>query len=473
MKFILLLILSIPAVGQDFTAIAKLASAQTDAKLRTHVQDGQYIVSSCNCDITIPTSAWYIDRDKATRSDAYVINPKPGQTVCFADGIRGVIEFHNMNGTADAYITFASCSGTTIKGNPGQHVVQFFNSSFVRVSGQQGPIDITGGGHGLYFRDLSTDVEANSIWFHDLGYSGFEAKTDPTCDPKTWRGAFTLRNPKVINCRFNNLGGEAIYIGESHYNTVGAIQGGPCDSKVTTAPEHDVVGAMVTGCTFNHIGRDAIQIGASTGTLITKNKINDFGYTKERVDANGITWNPGNTGEISYNVIENGSGFAILAQGRGSGKIHHNIATNTGNAMFGGGIMVAAYAPIDASGYIVTDNTFTNINRVGLEYYSPLSWGNNILDVSYGVLKKQGGNAGKITIIGKNVELIGSADQLKLDMNYVPTTASPAWGPTTDIGAIQSVKVQYFKGDAWEVADSLGVLKVWLVSTDGKRIRIK
>jgi len=430
---------------------------------------------TCKCDITIPASAWYVDIDKAARADAYVIAPKPGQTVCFADGVRDVIEIHDIKGTAEAPITFASCSGTTIKGKAGQHVLQFYNSSFVRVSGQQGPIDITGGGHGLYFRDLSTDVEAHSISFHDLGYSGFEAKTDPTCDPKTWRGAFTLRNPRVINCRFLNIAsGEAIYIGESHYNTTVGVR---CNGAAIQAQEHDVIGATVTGCTFENIGRDAIQVGASTAMVITNNKIKNFGTTKEYGQGSGITWNPGSTGEVAYNTIDTGSGFGILAQGRGSGKIHHNIITNTGTPVDGGGIMVAAYAPVDASGYIVTDNTLVNINRVGLEYYSPISWGNNMLQVKSGTLKKQGGSAGKLTVSAKNVEVIGSSDLLKLDANFIPLEGSPAYvaDGTADIGAFTAPRKPKTVTEPGTITvETIGtVTKIYVVTPSGKRIELQ
>src|SRR5690242_14717661 len=198
MRIILLFLISISTFGQptafnwrdiDFAAIAR-ETANPPA---------------CQFDVTIPATAWYVDKDKNTNTNAYVINPQPGQTVCFAAGTRGVIEFHNINGTASAPITFASCSGTTLKGSGGQHVVAFYNSSFIKFTGEQGPIDLTGGGHGLWFGSLSTNVEASFINFHDLGYSGFEAKTDPTCDPKTWRGQFTLRDVRVHDCTFKNI----------------------------------------------------------------------------------------------------------------------------------------------------------------------------------------------------------------------------------------------------------------------------
>lgn len=430
--------------------------------------------SVCKCDVTIPSSAWYVDIDKKTNANAYVLAVKPGQTVCFADGVRGPIEFHNINGLQDLPITFASCGGTTLKGGAGQHVVQFYNSSFVRVSGQQGPIDITGGGHGLYFRDLSTDVEAHTVAFHDLGYSGFEAKTDPTCDPKTWRGAFTLRNPRVINCTFDNIAtGEAIYIGESHYATTFPLSG--CASGVKSAQEHDVIGATVTGCRFKNIGRDAIQIGASTGMVVTYNKIYNFGMTKEYGQGSGVTWNPGSTGEVAYNTIDTGSGFGILAQGRGSGKIHHNVVLNTGTPVDGGGIMLAAYAPIDAAGYEVYNNTLEGVNRVGIEYYSQFNPQNNIINVvTGGQLIKKGG-AVTVSIPTTNIQLIGDPVSLKLDPNYIPLIGSPAYRDPIDAGAMQSIKPPKITKEAGtvELITTDGIDAWYLTTPSGKRKKLE
>jgi len=467
MRTIFFLLLSVAAFGRDYAGIAVLVSKQNDEKLMSGIA---IQASSCACDFTIPASAWYVDINKNTRSDAYVINPQPGQKVCFANGTRAVIEFHNINGAEGLPITFISCDGTTIKGNAGQHVVLFFNSSYIVVDGGPGHnIDITGGGHGLYFRDLSTNVKAARIRFHDLGYSGFEAKTDPTCDPKTWRGAFTLRSPEVDDCDFENiLTGEAIYIGESHYNTTFPLSG--CASGIKSAQEHDVIGARVTNCRFKNIGRDAIQIGASMDMQVTGNRIQNFGTTKEYGQGSGITWNPGSTGEVAYNIIDTGSGFGVLAQGRGSGKIHHNVVTNTGTTVDGGGVMLAAYAPIDASGYEVYNNTII-ANRVGIEVYSANNIHDNIINVPVGAtLIKKAGTA--VISQVNNIQVTGDVAALKLDASYTPMPGSPAYRDAVDAGAVQSVKKVIEDGKI-TVEVTGDVTEVYITTTSGKRVKIK
>jgi hypothetical protein len=174
---------------------------------------------------------------------------------------------------------------------------------------------------------------------------------------------------------------------------------------------------------------------------VTYNKIHDFGYTKEYGQGSGVTWNPGSTGEVAYNTIDTGSGFGVLAQGRGSGKIHHNVILNTGTLVDGGGIMLAAYAPIDAAGYEVYNNTLEGINRVGVEYYSQFNPQNNIINVVTGAqLVKKGGTV-TIAIPASNIQLSGDPAQLKLSALYVPMEGSPAYRDSGDAGALQAVRI--------------------------------
>lgn len=135
MRILFIFILSVTfAHAQDFAAIARESARQTDIVLGLnstsvdfHVpSNGKPLpelsaftgeVAACKCDVTIPSSAWYVDIDKKTNANAYVLVVKPGQTVCFADGIRGPIEFHNINGLPpDLPITFAAGAQLVKKG---------------------------------------------------------------------------------------------------------------------------------------------------------------------------------------------------------------------------------------------------------------------------------------------------------------------------------------------------------------------
>lgn len=435
---------------------------------------------ACGCDITIPASAWYVDVDKNANSNAYVITPKPGQTVCFASGTRGTIEIHDIAGTAENPITFRSCGGTIFKGNQGQRVVTFMASSFIRFLGDDGSgygsIELTGGGHGLYFSERSTDAECGFVRMVNLGYSGFEAKTDPTCDPLTWRGAFIMRNIWLHDCYISTLTGEGAYIGESHYATVGAIQRGPCSSGKTTAKEHEVIGVRVENNIFDGTGADAIQIGAATtGCVVTKNTITGYGSAKVMNQNAGIILNEGTVADVFGNVINGGYGYAIQSMGPGGSTIHHNLIINAGTGGLGG--IMQANRPVEGvtAGRQdrIYNNTIVNATGKGIEYFNNPDVRDNIINVKTGgVVMKQGGSVAGVTDIG-NIKLVGNPEQLKLDANYVPQPGSPAFGVDSDAGAFQSIKIKWAYGPGWEASDSLGTIKAWLVSGDGKKIRVK
>ena len=483
MKTLIFLLFAISGFAQDFQAPTFADAGEKDpvtinwpAVRRQTYKQVQMMAGVCDCDITIPANVWYVDKDTKGYAKASVYDIKPGMTVCFADGQRGPIEFHNVNGTAAEPITFISCGGTTIKGTGGQRDVQFYNSSFIKFMGNVGPIDITGGGHGIYFRDLSTDVETAFINFHDIGYSGFEAKTDPSCDPKTWRGAFVLRNVKVHDCTFKNMNtGEAIYIGESHYDGVGAIQGGPCFTGVKTAQEHEVIGVWVYNNNFENIGHDAIQVGACTsGGYIYNNKIYNFGMTNEFGQMSGIQINPGTNAEVYNNWIEKGPGYGIFGGGRGGSKIHHNLIIGTGKTTDGGGILLAKYQPFDDAGFQVYNNTLLDIKRIGVEVYPETGNNNlydNIINVSSGLLVKLNGPNTKLLDKG-NVKVVGASSLVKLDPNYVPLPTSPAYREVVDAGAFQSKKVFRSEWRPDGVVDSIGRRFIFIRTPQG-RIELK
>jgi hypothetical protein len=168
-------------------------------------------------DIILKPTDWYTSNAKYPA--------KPGDRFIL-QGDRAEIEFHDLKGTAENPIIITALSRVLIKGiNPGGRVVIFSNCQFVRFTGDPNnkneyTVEITGGGQAVDFRDLSSDFEADHLNIHDVGYLAIAGKTDPTCDPKTWRGNFTLRNPRIHHCIMKNImTGEAIYVGESHYHT--------------------------------------------------------------------------------------------------------------------------------------------------------------------------------------------------------------------------------------------------------------
>jgi len=471
MKILIALLISISAFGQDFA---------WNHPNRKHYQEifsqASIEAPACACDFTIPSSAYYVDINKNTNANAYVITPKPGQTVCFSAGLRADLEIHNIVGAAGQPITFRSCGGTIFKADVSKHMLPFSNCAFIKVWGDSGDgygaIEITGGGHGLSVQQLSTDFDVQFINFHDLGYLAFEAKTDPTCDSRTWRGNFIMRNIIFRNNTIRNcLDGEGVYIGQSHYNATGAIQGGACASGITQAKEHEVIGVTVENNIIDGTGADGIQVGSCpSGAIIRYNQVSNTGRKNGWGQNAGIITNPGTTGEVAYNTIYGGTGFSIQLQGPGGTNVHHNLVVNP--AM---GAVFAAVYPISGltvPDYQVYNNTLINIKGYALQYYSAVTFKNNLYQLATGAAayKNDGGAAGKLTESG-NKQLSGISGQL--DANYVPMIASivPAGVGYADYKPPAPIVTR--EAATIECITTNGISEWWLTTSTGKRKKIE
>ena len=325
--------------------------------------------AQCGCTHIIPLSAavYIVDGNSFKAIDG-TIGVKPGDKVCFQSGTRPDLLIKNFNGTAANPITITNmCDGKVIlKASAGTGRLAYIgNSSFIRFTGSANPneqygIEFTSAVQAIDFRDLSTNVEADHLYIHDIGYSALNAKTDPTCDPATWRDNFTMYYVIFHDNYVKNTGGEGIYIGESHYHTTVAKT---CSGVPMQLLEHSVIGVKIYNNKFENIGRDAIQVGSAiAGSEIHHNTILGFGATNEYAQQSGIQINPGTNAEVYNNIIDSGTGYGIFAGGRGGSHIYNNIIRNA----LQGGIICADYDPIDPSGFIFSNNTILNCNDYGI-----------------------------------------------------------------------------------------------------------
>lgn len=430
-------------------------------------------------DVILKTSDWNIDAVK------YGI--KAGSRVILQGPSRAEIEFHNLTGTEQAPIVITALEELAIKGvNPGGRVVTFYNCKNVRLTGDPTGngdmnISISNGGQGVDFRDLSKGVEADHLNI-DVGYSGLNAKTDPTCDPKTWRitatnpGGFVLDGVKFHHNYIKTKTGEGIYIGESHYHSTFPLTG--CASGVKTAQEHEVKNADVQYNVIVTSGADGIQVGSCpTGAIIANNNVSLTGTAKVYGQTAGIICNPGTVGIVYNNVVEGTYGFGLQLQGPGGSDVHNNVFINCGSTNDGGAIMQVNYIPngkVDA----IYNNTIIGAKRTAIEYYNTVNFKNNIVNVVSGATTYKLGTGSAIITKVNNYDLVGDPAQLKLDSKYTPTVGSPVYSlkEGEDIGAVQSVKqppiVITNTPGVVNVRDSAGVRKVY-VTYGSKEIRIK
>lgn len=386
---------------------------------------------------------------------------KPGDRLIL-EGDRAEIQFTGLKGTEQAPITVTALSKVVIKGlNAGGRVVQFIGCEHVRFTGGEGMlIEVTGGTQAVDFRELTTDCEADHLYIHDVGYLGIGMKTDPTCDPKTHRGAFVLNRPRIHHCRFVNIRtGEAIYIGESHY--AGTFPLKNCPSGATSAKEHDVAGVEVYDNYIENCGRDGIQVGAAVGGgYVRRNYIKNAGMTKEYGQASGIQANPGSVLDISDNVIDGCSSYGIILQGRMGTVVRRNLISNSG------GIMTVAREK-DAGSFLIENNTFLNISGNAVEHYSNTTLRNNVFQVTGTKIKNYGG-----TLTEQNNKWFGISEQLKLDSNAVPMADSPIPAGVGWKDYVPPKPVVTKEGATLELITTDGIQEWWMVSETGKRKKI-
>lgn len=327
------------------------------------------VIAQCGCTHIIPLNpATYIIDGNTFKAIDGSTGVKPGDKVCFQSGTRPDLLIRNMKGTAAQPITFTNmCDGKiTIKASPGTgRLLYVGNSSFIHFTGASNPneeygIEITTGVQAIDFRDLSTNVEADHLYIHDIGYSAMNAKTDPTCDPATWRASFTMYDINFHDNYIKNTGGEGMYIGESHYHSTFPVT---CGGVTTQQLEHTVIGVKVYNNKFENIGRDAIQVGSTIEDCeIHHNTILGFGATNEYGQQSGIQINPGTNAKVFNNIVDTGTGYGIFAGGRGGSHFYNNIIRNA----LQGGIICADYDPVDPSGFIFSNNTIINCNDYGI-----------------------------------------------------------------------------------------------------------
>jgi len=454
MRILIFLFLSITAFGQDYVSIIKKSAAITDVRLTRDV----------TTDILLRPADWNISASK------YAV--MPGDRLIMS-GDRKEIEFHNLQGTAARPIIITSLTKILIGAvNPGGRVVTCYNCQYVRLTGDpdgtgSSNIVINGGGQGVDFRDLSQHVEADHLDI-TTGYSGINVKTDPSCDPRTWRGNFVLDGVYLHHNRISTKTGEAFYINESHYHSVGAIQGGPCASGATTAQEHEGRNVIIEYNVITTSGADGIQVGAvpDGSCTIRYNEVYKYGTANGYGQTAGIILNPGTIADVYGNKIDTGNGFAIQDQGPGGSKIHDNLIINPGM----GGVFSAVYAIAGFTSTAATqiyNNTIVNAKGSALEYYSPVTFKNNIFQLASGaVAYKKGGSAGLLTESG-NKQLSGITGML--DASYAPVVGAVPAG----VGYKPLPTITKESGGTVELVTENGIDSYWLVMPSGKRKKIE
>lgn len=323
------------------------------------------VLAQCDCDFIISLSAteWQFDGAKH--------GVKPGDKICFASGTRTGIAINNVKGTATNPVIITNmCDGKVVIDAPASYgnAVEINGCSNIRFTGSGNPneqygIEIKGGQMGINFQGLSTDFEVDHLNVNSVGCVGIVAKTDPTCDPSTWRANFTMRNTFFHHNTISNTGCEGMYIGNSHYEmTLSQI----CTGVLTSILEHKVDNCQVYENTLKNIGNDGIQIGGTTNCVVHDNYLNNIATNRNYGHQNGFQAGGGTQAVVYNNIVDTGTGYGYYDSG-GGGTYYNNIGINCA----GGAMMLQDAAGTWASkGFVVTNNNFINCPGIGIMMFS-------------------------------------------------------------------------------------------------------
>jgi hypothetical protein len=313
------------------------------------------------------TCTFVIAGDEHTLTiDGAVLGVQPGDTICLDAAARygGAFIFTNIVGTEAKPVIITNCGGTVnLKvSKPWNFKTQY--SKYFRFTGGDTDgyygIRMTGStGSALVLTDLSTNFEVDHVEVYSVGFAGIMAKTDPSCDSKTVRGNFTMRDVALHHNYIHDTDGEGFYIGHSSYG--GADVEG-CGVRLP----HTIEGINIYSNYILRSGWDGIQLSCATeAAAIFDNVIENYATHNEPAQQNGIIIGGGSAADCYRNFINTGTGNGITCFGLGSNVIHDNIILYSGLK----GIFCDERAS-NGDGVKILNNTVINPKQVGIAIYT-------------------------------------------------------------------------------------------------------
>lgn len=270
---------------------------------------------------TVQSATWTIDGTAIP----------PGAVIYITAGQRGALLLKNIKGTAAKPITIINKGGkvTFSTTTTASYAFKTQNCQYFRIVGSGTPgitygFNVNGGNIGMTMDDLSSDFEIANVEVHNSGFAGIMAKTDPSCDPATWRGHFTMKNVSIHDNYVHNTGGEGLYIGNSFYAE------GVSTSCGTVLP-HDVVNLKICRNFLDATGAEGIQVGSAiSGCEVFNNVVKNPGVSPfEAYQNNGIQIGEGTGGKCYNNLVMGAPGNGIIVLGLGDNLLYNNLVLNS------------------------------------------------------------------------------------------------------------------------------------------------
>jgi hypothetical protein len=430
------------------TSTTEVATASTTV---SQSADLTTIPACSSCTYVVPANTYNIDGTK--------LGLKPGAVICLNSAtVYKNLFFSNLNGTPESPITITNCGGTvniTVSGK--SFVILTQKSKNFRIAGSGGGYGLKLAGatsQGITLDYLSSDFEIDHVEISNIGYAGIMAKTDPTCDNATVRGAFTMRNVRIHDNYIHDTKAEGLYIGNSFYAKGVSLS---CGTRLPHAIEQ----VKIYNNKVLNTGHEGIQLGCATvGAAVYNNTVENFGTTNETYHTNGIQIGEGTGGLCYSNFIKKGPGHGISVLGLGDNLVHDNIIVEPGtNGIF----CDERYTP--GTGFKFINNTIVNPGNDGIRLYAELVSMNYVLNniivkPKSGVYLKLLNSKVKVTQSGNYYtgDLAGVKFVAPTSNNYRLSSTSPAVNKgvvITTYGISQDYyKSARLKGAAYDVGAS-------------------
>lgn len=320
---------------------------------------------TCNCSRTITENGIY---------NGTTMNVQPGEVICIQAGDYSLLRFINFVGTEEQPIIFKNCGGrVTISHNLYYSALDFLGSKHIKVTGTGSPnfqygIFISGTGQnasGLSVAGLSSNCEIDHLEIQNTGFAGMLIKTDPSCDPNTWRANFTMRKVSIHHNYIHNTGGEGMYVGSSFFNGKMIT----CDGQNMTVFPHLIEDLKIYNNITENTGADGIQYSCSPQAEVYKNVVNSYGISPFEVYQNNGIQAGASGGKCYGNKITNGSGNGIIiTQPTDNISVYNNLVVNSGkNSLFGDDRTTTNI------NFLIANNTFVKSGQENIKLYGNIS----------------------------------------------------------------------------------------------------
>jgi hypothetical protein len=301
--------------------INTLEKPQTAAHMSDSVAVSTQALAATDFTYTVKQNDWMVDGAKIPA----------GATIYIPAGKRGALILKNLKGTAAAPIIVVNKGGkvTFSTSATASYGFKTENCRYFKVLGNGSAdvkygFEVIGGNIGVSMDDFTSDFEIANFDVHNTGFAGIMAKTDPSCDPATWRGHFTMRNVIIHDNYVHQTGGEGLYIGNSFFEDGAST---PCG----TILPHEIINAKIYRNVTDSTGSEGIQVGSVTqACAIYSNTVRNPGIAPfSAYQDNGIQIGEGTGGKCYNNLVKNAPGNGIIVLGLGDNVLYNNYIINS------------------------------------------------------------------------------------------------------------------------------------------------